>query len=130
MNWVVLIISLFTLSIGIFLNPRKIVKSIKVKCTKVIDSASKPLLKPCETGEQCEYGEESDHDVHECENLGYMYTINGVDYSRDGKIIESKTLQDSPSVMTKEIKVDENDYMYNKIIATMGGSGIIISFFI
>lgn len=130
MNWVVLVISLFIVFVGLFLNPKKIVKSVKVRCKKIIDSSSKPLLKPCVTGEECEYGEESDHDVHDCEEFGYVYTINGVDYSRDGKIIKNKTLQDSPDVVTKVFDTEEDDYTVNMIVGAVGGAGIIMSFFI
>lgn len=130
MNIVLLIGSIIILFVGLLLNPRVKTKTKKVTCEKIIDSSSKPLLEPCETGEQCVYGEESGHDVHECEEFGYVYTINGVDYSKEGKIIKSKTLQDSPGVMTKEIDVDEKDYLVNKITVGSGVGLFIISLFI
>lgn len=130
MNWVILLMSLIVLLVAFFMSPN--VKTIKKKvtCTKIIDSSSIPLLKPCETGEICEYGEESGHDIHECEEFGYIYTINNVDYSKDGRIITSKTVQDSPTVMTKEIDVNENDYTTHMVLGVGGVSGIILSIFI
>lgn len=123
---IIIIALVIIIVVGLLLNPRTKMKTIKVTCKKVIDSSSKPLLKPCETGETCEYGEESGHDVHECEEFGYVYTINGVDYSKDGKIIKSKTFKDSPNVMTKEVDVEEKDYLIN--ILTVGCG--IVSLFI
>jgi hypothetical protein len=130
MNWVVLIISTVLFFIGLFIGPRTRNMKKKVTCTKIIDSSSKPLLKPCEEGEVCEYGEESGHDIHECEEFGYVYTINGVNYTREGKVIQDTMLKDSPTTMTREIEVEQKDYTIKIVLGVFGGFGIIISPFI
>lgn len=130
MNWVVLFISLVIMFIGIFIGPTIKKSKRKVTCTKIIDSSSKPLLEPCVEGDVCEYGEESGHDIHECEEYGYVYTINGVNYTKDGKVIQDTIMKDSPTKMTREIEVKEKDYMIKILLGIGGGSGIILSFFI
>ena len=130
MNVIALVISMIIIVVGLFLTPRVKVKTIQVTCKKIIDSSSKPLLKPCETGETCEYGEESGHDVHECEQFGYVYTINGVDYTTDGKIIKGKTFKDSPGVLIKNADVEEKDYLINILVVGVGVVSFITSLFI
>lgn len=130
MNWIVVIISTVLLFVAIFIEPgMKNIKK-KVTCTKIIDSSSKPLLEPCEEGEVCQYGEESGHDIHECEEFGYVYTINGVNYTKEGKVIQDTMLKDSPTTMTREIEVEQKDYSIKVILGLLGGAGIIISPFI
>ena len=130
MNWVVFIISLLVLITGLFIDPATKKTKKEVMCTKIIDSSSKPLLKPCEEGEICEYGEESGHDIHECEEFGYVYTVNGVNYTKEGKVIQDTMMKDSPTTMTREIEVKEKDYVVKIALGIGGGAGIIISFFI